>query len=133
MLQWIMTVAVLTALVTNADCVAAQQSTTAEAASQVTSLGFSYGGGGGVDVASDGSIRSLEFPVVRRVHPGSNAQRAGLMAGDTIVAVNGRNAKVRPLFDNRRPGTRIVMRIRRNGEEREVSFVLADDGAVDKR
>lgn len=132
MLRWIMTVAVLTALVTNADYVAAQQSTTAEAASQVTSLGFSYSGGG-VDVASDGSIRSLEFPVVRRIHPGSNAQRAGLMAGDTIVSVNGRNAKVRPLFDNRRPGTRIVMRIRRNGEEREVSFVLAGDAVVDKR
>ncbi|HSU14420.1 PDZ domain-containing protein [Longimicrobium sp.] len=64
------------------------------------------------------------FPTIVRVVQGSNAQRAGLMAGDTIVSVDGWDIRgPRPLFVDRTPGRVYTMRVRRVGEEVELTFV----------
>ncbi|MBD0320111.1 MAG: PDZ domain-containing protein [Gemmatimonadetes bacterium] len=58
------------------------------------------------------------------VTPGSNAARAGLMPGDTIMAVNGRDTRTSRMFPDRQPGTRYTMRIRRAGEDPELTYVM---------
>jgi serine protease Do len=59
----------------------------------------------------------IEFPVVASVEPGSPAQAAGLVAGDTILAYNDVDAHVDPLALKRllRAGAQIVVKVRRNG------------------
>lgn len=68
--------------------------------------------------------RLKEFPTVRALTSGGSGERAGLMVGDTIRTVNGRDARQLPVFPNRAPGARYVLRIRRGGEDREVTMVL---------
>jgi len=63
-------------------------------------------------------------PWVTEVVKGSTAEQAGLAAGDTIVAVDGRDTRVPPMFLDTTPGSRHVMRIRRAGEEAELTFVM---------
>ncbi|HEX2095449.1 MAG TPA: hypothetical protein VHG28_23840, partial [Longimicrobiaceae bacterium] len=61
-------------------------------------------------------------PVVDRLAPGSNPWNAGLRNGDTILAVNGIDARRRQAWMEmmgRRIGTPYTLRIRR-GEEREI-------------
>jgi S1-C subfamily serine protease len=64
------------------------------------------------------------FPKVERIAPGGPATRAGLVDGDVLLSVNGRDAREPRLFSNRRPGTRYVLRIRRGSEERETTLVI---------
>jgi hypothetical protein len=42
-----------------------------------------------------------------------------------IVSVNGRDGRQSPLFRDLRPGSTIVMRVRRGDEEREIRFQVA--------
>jgi membrane-associated protease RseP (regulator of RpoE activity) len=65
-------------------------------------------------------------PYVTVVVPGSNAARAGLVVGDTIVSVNGRDTRQPPLFPVRRAGTEYVLLVRRGGEERELTYVFPE-------
>ena len=60
---------------------------------------------------------SMDYPVVASVEPGSPAQAAGLVAGDTIIAYNSFEANTDPGSVKRflKPGTELVLRIRRNG------------------
>jgi predicted metalloprotease with PDZ domain len=56
----------------------------------------------------------------------SNASQQGLKEGDVLVALNGEsfpNAPTRWLRDHQ-PDERVTVRVRRGGEERELSFVL---------
>ena len=69
--------------------------------------------------------RPSAMPLVSCVVVGSPAQRAGLRPGDTIVSVNGRDPRLRGSFADRRVGARWVVRIQRDGKEREVPFVIA--------
>lgn len=67
--------------------------------------------------AVDGSDTRLTYPVVASVDPGSPAQSAGLVAGDTILAYNDVDANssalaVKPFL---KPGTQLRIKIRRNG------------------
>src|SRR5262249_52530808 len=63
------------------------------------------------------------YPEIKTVVPGSNAAQAGLMAGDTLVSVDGRDLRrPAPLFPDRTPGAKDVMRVRRGGEELELTF-----------
>lgn len=60
---------------------------------------------------------------VTRVLPGTGAARAGLRAGDVILAVNGADAREPGMLGalvTQKPGTRYVLRIRRDGVERDV-------------
>lgn len=86
-------------------------------------LTFSYGWDGGITLGPDGRARMDTYPVVREVAADSLAARAGLRAGDVIVSVNGRDGKSPPLFNGIRPGQEVVLRVRRDDEEREITFV----------
>lgn len=64
------------------------------------------------------------YPFVSGVEAGSPAERAGLLVGDTLIAVDGRDPRLpQPLFPVTVAGTRYVLRIRRGEEERELVYV----------
>ena len=84
---------------------------------------FRYAWGGGIVRGADGTIRVPSYPHVLDVVPSSPAAQAGLRAGDQIVAVNGRDGMHPPLFEDVRVGTRVVLRVRRDDEEREITFI----------
>jgi serine protease Do len=67
--------------------------------------------------SKNGSSMTIEYPVVASVEPGSPAQTAGLVAGDTILAYNDVDADRDPLAVKRflKPGGELVVRVRRNG------------------
>ncbi|HEV7588667.1 MAG TPA: PDZ domain-containing protein [Longimicrobium sp.] len=85
------------------------------------SIGFRYEWR---DVIIQVGIRPSTLPLVGCVVVGSSAARAGLQPGDVIVSVNGRDPRVRGTFADRRVGTRWVIRIQRDQEEREVAFTI---------
>jgi len=68
----------------------------------------------------------MEYPVIASVEPGSPAQAAGLVAGDTVLSYNNIDAHDDPLAMQRflRPGERLVMRVRRDGV-RNVALTVA--------
>jgi S1-C subfamily serine protease len=71
------------------------------------------------------------YPEIKTVVPGSNAARAGLMVGDTLVSVNGHDLRQPvPLCPDRTPGTRYMMRVRRAGEDLELIFMYPAPAAV---
>lgn len=65
----------------------------------------------------DPSSMRIGYPVIASVDPGSPAQAAGLVAGDTVLAYNDVDPREDPLGMQRflRPGNRLVMRVRRDG------------------
>jgi len=69
---------------------------------------------------SDGKL------LVGAVESGSTAERAGLRAGDEIAQWNGENIprRIEYWLHNKKPGDGLKLRIVRNGEPAEVSFVL---------
>lgn len=73
------------------------------------------------------------YPAVGRVAPGSPAEQAGLMAGDTIVSVNGRDARLGRIFPDRVPGTEYTVRVRRGGADRELRLVVGPEPAEGTR
>jgi S1-C subfamily serine protease len=70
-----------------------------------------------------GPNNTYGYPFVHTVVKGSNAERAGLAVNDTILSVNGRDARRPPLFPVREAGTRYVLRVRRGREELELTFI----------
>src|SRR5919201_1812099 len=66
---------------------------------------------------------------VAQVRRGTPAERAGLRAGDVIVAVDGERIRstdaLRSAIDAKRPGETVTLTIRRNGKERTVKATLA--------
>lgn len=60
---------------------------------------------------------AMDYPVIASVEPGSPAQAAGLVAGDTVLSYNDVDAHTDPLGMRRflKPGERMVVKIRRNG------------------
>jgi S1-C subfamily serine protease len=87
----------------------------------VAPLGFSMAL---VPRRSTNGVLAIDYPVVKEVTPGSNAARAGLFAGDTILAINGRDARQLPLFPDQHGGTWYVLRVRRGMEERMLTYVF---------
>lgn len=71
-----------------------------------------------------GPNREYTHPTVLRLASGSTAEAAGLQVGDTIVSVDGRDTRQPPMFADDSPGVRHLMRIRRGGEEMELTFVM---------
>lgn len=72
-------------------------------------------------------VRHNGHPFVASVEPGSPADRAGIQAGDSILAydnedVNGRTISLTRLL---RPGKRISVKIRRGGETYEIPVTVA--------
>jgi membrane-associated protease RseP (regulator of RpoE activity) len=64
--------------------------------------------------------------VVMQVVPESPAARAGVMAGDTIVRINGLAATSQVINSPFEPGDTVVLRIRRDGRERDITIVAAE-------
>lgn len=64
----------------------------------------------------NGGAVTVGYPVVASVDPGSPAQAAGLIAGDTILAYNDIDAKSDPRAVRRflKAGQRLVIKVRRN-------------------
>ena len=64
-----------------------------------------------------GSGMTIDYPVIASVEPGSPAQAAGLVAGDTILAYNGISANTDAGAVQRflKAGDELVVKIRRNG------------------
>ena len=75
-----------------------------------------------------GATGGTRHPTVAHVFPDSPAERAGLQVGDTILAVDGIDSREGPLFRDRTPGRRLVVRIRRGAVQREISLVVGEPG-----
>ncbi len=71
-------------------------------------------------------VDSTQYPVLMSVEPGSPAQSAGLVAGDTILSFNNIDARgnFRRLQRLLKPGERVTFKLRRNGV-RNVSVNVA--------
>jgi hypothetical protein len=78
-------------------------------------------------IGSPDGMRIADYLKVSRVRQGTGAARAGLRAGDVILAVNGADSRepgILGALATQKPGTRYVLRIRRDGVERDVAAVL---------
>jgi S1-C subfamily serine protease len=72
-----------------------------------------------------GPGNAYTYPIVTGVTSGSNAERAGLAVGDTLIAVNDHDLReAGPAFPVREAGTRYVIRVRRGGEEKELVYIF---------
>jgi putative serine protease PepD len=82
----------------------------------------------GVSLADDGPAR------IQQVQAGTPASRAGLRAGDEVVGVDGKaittGDALRDAIDARKPGDKITLTIKRNGQERTVQVTLGQRPAT---
>ena len=86
-------------------------------------MGINYLGAQRIESSNKGVfIYHYDYPVVVSVEPASPAERAGLMTGDTIVAYDGKDVRNRTIALGKqlKPGTRLVVRVRRDGETLDV-------------
>jgi S1-C subfamily serine protease len=92
------------------------------------SLGFTYGWKWSPPITitpdSEGKIHLPSYPRVKEIRSGSPAEQAGLRTGDIILSVNGRSGQDPPLLRDVRPGTQVVLRVKRDDEEREVTYFV---------
>jgi len=90
-------------------------------------MGLSLSGAQIRIVTPDGVMTShCEYPMVETVDVGSPAARAGLSAGDTLVAYNGRDVTQSAVnyAELITAGTTVRVRVRRSGKPREVPVVV---------
>lgn len=71
---------------------------------------------GGEPVIEDGNARWARAPVVREVYCGSPADSAGVLPGDTIMMVNGEDAKQPRVLTPWEPGMEFRLQILRDGQ-----------------
>jgi serine protease Do len=78
-------------------------------------------------VRSGISVRHYAYPVVESVEPGSPAARAGISAGDTILAYDSVDVLHHDIALTQllRPGTVVTVRVKRNGNVRDVPVRVA--------
>lgn len=88
--------------------------------------GFSIG-------MNPGLGNSYNYSYILSVTPGSAADAAGLMVGDTILAVDGRDVREGALFPVKVAGTRYVILVRRGDEEVELVFTYPQIEEVPRR
>lgn len=68
-----------------------------------------------------------EYPAVGSVEPESPAARAGIQPGDTILAYDGRDVRNHVIVLNKllEPNSQLAIRLRRNGQMRDVDVSIA--------
>ncbi len=89
-------------------------------------VGITYSVEGRTD--SEGRLVFSEYPVVVSVDPGSPAARAGIVAGDTILAFNDRDVRrfAFPIRTMIQPGRQFVIRARRGAQNRVTKLIVAE-------
>ncbi len=90
-------------------------------------LGFTLSGAQVRIVTPDGVMTShCEYPMVEAVDAGSPAEKAGFVAGDTVIAYNGRDLTEQainyPTLLN--PGSTVRIRVRKSGRRREIPVTV---------
>lgn len=75
----------------------------------------------------DGAMIFKAYPVIESIEPNSPAEKAGLEAGDTIIAMNAQDLKKTPLpmAAMIQPGRKVIFRFKRNDTVREVTVTVA--------
>ena len=80
------------------------------------------------DLAQSFGLADPRGALVASVEPGSAADKAGLQAGDVVLAVDGRriddSAELPRVIGEKRPGTRVKLELWRDGRSREVAATL---------
>lgn len=76
----------------------------------------------------DNIIRFYEYPQIALVEVSSPADRAGVLAGDTLVALNGDDVKENEIAFGKLliPRKRITMRVRRDGSAKDLIVTVAE-------
>jgi serine protease Do len=74
-----------------------------------------------------GAMVFKDYPVIESIEPNSPAEKAGLAAGDTIIAMNAQDLKKTPLpmAAMIQPGRKVIFRFKRNDTVREVTVTVA--------
>src|SRR5215207_985285 len=87
-------------------------------------MGITFSATMQADASGSGAevFRFSENPTVETVEPGSPAERAGVSKGDEIILIGGQNVVGRDIVFARllRPGAKLPIRIRREGDTRDV-------------
>lgn len=91
-------------------------------------MGITFSATMRADASGSGSevFRFAENPTVETVEPGSPAERAGVAKGDEIILIGGQGVVGRDIVFTRllRPGNRLPIRVRRDGDERDVLLLV---------
>ena len=92
-------------------------------------LGVTFDGQPADEILRDGQqfIRFYQYPKIALVEPSSPAERAGILVGDTLLELNGTD--VRKEISLTRllvPDARITVRVRRDGDAREMRVVVGE-------
>ena len=90
-------------------------------------LGVTYSGNQIVVSTGDGLVaHHADYPVIESVEPGSPAYRAGLEAGDTVIAYNSEDLLRQDIVLSKllKPGSRLKVTVRRNGSMRDVNVLV---------
>ena len=91
-------------------------------------MGITFSATMRADAAASGAeiFRFEENPTVETVEPGSPAERAGVSKGDEIVLIDGRPVVGRNIVFTQllRPGNRLPLRVRRDGDTRDVVLII---------
>lgn len=71
-------------------------------------------------------VRFYQYPRIALVEPSSPAERAGILEGDTLLALNGDDVKETEISFTKLlvPDSRVVLRVRREGNAKEVKVVV---------
>ena len=88
-------------------------------------VGVAYTTSGQTD--RGGQLVFDDYPMIESIEPGSPAEKAGLAAGDTILAMNSQDLRRSPvpIASMIQPGQKIVFRFKRNDSVREVTLTVA--------
>jgi membrane-associated protease RseP (regulator of RpoE activity) len=91
-------------------------------------MGITFSATMRADAAASGTevFRFAENPTVETVEPGSPAERAGVEKGDEILLIDNRAMVGRDIVFSRllRPGSRLPLRVRRDGDTRDVVLLI---------